>query len=154
MAIDRIGSAAGAATPPSLENGKEKFGRALGDAQRSARGTGETTPLMVSHAAPAHTAPLAPAGGPHRLPGKPLGAGSPPRVDAFRQMAHGIDRITAAQRRLEHVLHLAQSGKTFTPAELLALQAQVYQAGNEIDLAGKVVDKATGGVKQVLQTQV
>jgi hypothetical protein len=65
-----------------------------------------------------------------------------------------LDQLTAAQSRMDKVLELAQSGKTFTPAELLSLQTQVYRASQELDLAGKVVEKATGGVKQVLQTQV
>jgi hypothetical protein len=30
----------------------------------------------------------------------------------------------------------------------------VYRASQELDLAGKVVEKATSGVKQVLQTQL
>jgi hypothetical protein len=55
---------------------------------------------------------------------------------------------------MDEVLRLAESGKVFSPAELLALQAQVYRASQELDLAGKVVEKATGGVRQVLQTQV
>jgi hypothetical protein len=65
-----------------------------------------------------------------------------------------LDQVTQASRRLDHILELAQSGKTFTPAELLALQANVYRASAEIDLAGKVVEKATGGLKQILQTQL
>jgi hypothetical protein len=52
------------------------------------------------------------------------------------------------------VLRLAESGRCFSPAELLALQANVYRASQQLDLAGKVIEKATGGVKQVLQTQV
>ncbi|GMU62596.1 MAG: hypothetical protein AMXMBFR34_43590 [Myxococcaceae bacterium] len=62
--------------------------------------------------------------------------------------------MSAAQARMEQVLKLAESGKAFSPAELLSLQAHVYRASQELDLAGKVVEKATGGVKQVLQTQV
>lgn len=65
-----------------------------------------------------------------------------------------IDHVAQAQQRMDQVLALAQSGKSFTPAELLALQARVYAASQELDLAGKVVEKATGGLKQVLQTQV
>jgi hypothetical protein len=65
-----------------------------------------------------------------------------------------LDQLSAAQSRMDEVLKLAQSGKSFTPAELLSLQTQVYRASQELDLAGKVVEKATGGVKQVLQTQV
>jgi len=65
-----------------------------------------------------------------------------------------LDQVSAAQSRMEQVLKLAESGKSFSPAELLSLQAHVYRASQELDLAGKVVEKATGGVKQVLQTQV
>ncbi len=77
-----------------------------------------------------------------------------PEVAAQRPAARALDQVSAAQTRMEKVLELAQSGKTFTPAELLALQTQMYRASQELDLAGKVVEKATGGVKQVLQTQV
>jgi hypothetical protein len=65
-----------------------------------------------------------------------------------------LDQVAAAQKRMEGVLELAQSGKSFTPAELISLQSQMYRASQELDLAGKVIEKATGGVKQILQTQV
>ncbi|MFT3842400.1 MAG: ATP-dependent helicase HrpB [Myxococcaceae bacterium] len=75
------------------------------------------------------------------------------KVEA-KSPAQMLERISNAQKQMDQILKLAQSGKTFTPAELLSLQAQVYSASQELDLAGKVVEKATGGVKQVLQTQV
>ncbi len=65
-----------------------------------------------------------------------------------------LDQVSQAQKRMDQVLALAQSGKNFSPAELLALQTNMYRASQELDLAGKVVEKATGGVKQILQTQV
>jgi hypothetical protein len=65
-----------------------------------------------------------------------------------------IDQVNQAQNRMEQILRMAESGKSFSPAELLSLQTHVYRASQELDLAGKVVEKATGGVKQVLQTQV
>ena len=68
--------------------------------------------------------------------------------------AQMLDQVNAAQNRMEQILQLAESGKSFSPAELLSLQTHVYRASQELDLAGKVVEKATGGVKQVLQTQV
>lgn len=49
---------------------------------------------------------------------------------------------------------MAESGRTFSPAELLAMQAYTYRASQELELAGKVVEKATSGLKQVLQTQL
>jgi hypothetical protein len=85
------------------------------------------------------------------LPSKPPSPQMKPTAPA---VGRTIDQLTAAQSRMDKVLELAQSGKTFTPAELLSLQTQVYRASQELDLAGKVVEKATGGVKQVLQTQV
>jgi hypothetical protein len=92
---------------------------------------------------------------------KPAGQAKPPvpvaatnEVSAQRPAARALDQVSAAQSRMDQVLELAQSGKTFTPAELLALQTQMYRASQELDLAGKVVEKATGGVKQVLQTQL
>ena len=78
----------------------------------------------------------------------------PVEAAAQRPAARALDQVSSAQTRMDKVLELAQSGKTFTPAELLALQTQMYRASQELDLAGKVVEKATGGVKQVLQTQV
>jgi flagellar hook-basal body complex protein FliE len=65
-----------------------------------------------------------------------------------------LDQVNQAQQRMEDILKMAESGKSFSPAELLALQTHVYRASQELDMAGKVVEKATGGVKQVLQTQV
>jgi len=81
------------------------------------------------------------------------------RVDSVQaaraqQAVQALERVSQAQKRLDHILALAESGRTFTPAELLAFQAHVYAASQQLDLAGKVVEKATGGVKQVLQTQI
>ena len=55
---------------------------------------------------------------------------------------------------MDRILALAASGRTFSPAELLALQAGVAEASQTVDLAGKVLDRVTSGLKQVLQTQV
>lgn len=77
----------------------------------------------------------------------PTAATTGPKVDV-------VARLASDQRRMEEVLALAQSGKSFSPAELLSLQTQVYRSSQQLDLAGKVVEKTTGGVKQVLQTQL
>lgn len=44
-------------------------------------------------------------------------------------------------------------GKDLGPAELLALQAGVYRYSEAVDLSAKLVDRATSGVKTVLQGQ-
>jgi len=65
-----------------------------------------------------------------------------------------LGRVAAAQARMDHILALAASGRTFSPAELLSLQAGVAEASQTVDLAGKVLDRVSGGVKTLLQTQV
>jgi hypothetical protein len=155
MAMDKVGPVGGAGVSPAVEPGRERFGKVLEAVRGPARGAG----LPVATEGPPRPAPVeAPRGVGRASPGcaevKP-GA----RVDSVRaareqQAAQVLDRVGQAQKRLDHILQLAESGRTFTPAELLALQAHVYRASQELDLAGKVVEKATGGVKQVLQTQV
>jgi hypothetical protein len=65
-----------------------------------------------------------------------------------------LGEIQQAQNRLDSLLKMAESGRTFSPAELLAFQAHAYRASHELDLAGKVVEKGTSAVKQTLQTQL
>jgi hypothetical protein len=74
----------------------------------------------------------------------------PPRVEP----GAWLGRVAAAQARMDRILALAASGRTFSPAELLALQAGVAEASQTVDLAGKVLDRVSGGVKTLLQTQV
>ena len=47
----------------------------------------------------------------------------------------------------------ARSGRGFAPAELIALQAGVYRYSEAVDLAAKLVDRATSGLKTVVQGQ-
>lgn len=99
------------------------------------------------------------AGKPECSPGSvqgspPVGRADPTRLVAPLDAARVVDEVAGAQERLDVILKLAESGKTFTPAELLSFQAQVYRASQELDLAGKVVEKATGGLKQILTTQL
>jgi hypothetical protein len=65
----------------------------------------------------------------------------------FQDLEHG-------QNQMESVLREAMSGRKFNPQELLALQAGVYRYAQELELASKVVEKATSGVKDTLKTQV
>jgi hypothetical protein len=135
----------GAIGPGSVGGASNTTGVAKGFGQVLKGQLSETAPIPVLSG----TARAAP--GPCLVAGPGPGAGAPlPRLPG----ALTLDRLQSAQHRMDEVLRLAESGKTFSPAELLALQAHVYRASQQLDLAGKVVDKATGGVKQVLQTQV
>jgi hypothetical protein len=46
------------------------------------------------------------------------------------------------------------TGKNFSNSELIALQAGMYKYTQELELTGKVVEKATSGLKDTLKTQV
>ena len=48
----------------------------------------------------------------------------------------------------------ARRGEAFTPAQLLALQAQVYQYAQQLEVVSRVVDRTIGAVKTTLNTQV
>lgn len=87
-----------------------------------------------------------------RLENAPLRAASAQGLPP--QALHAVQSVMNAQRQLDEVLAQAQAGKTFKPAELLALQTKAYAATQEIELASKVVEKGTSAVKQVLQTQL
>jgi hypothetical protein len=97
-----------------------------------------------------------------RPEGAPLTSRSPLSAEASSRTGPGqaltgeaaVHRMLEAQRRMDRILELANRGRNFTPAQLLAMQAGVYQASQELDLAGRVVEKAAAGVKQVLQTQL
>jgi hypothetical protein len=165
MAMDKVGAIGGAGAAPALEpSGKAHFGRVLEGVQGPTKHPG---PLVASEGAP-RPAPMerpeatrgtCKAEGVGRASAGTVEVQAGARVDSVQsarsqQAVQVLDRVSEAQQRLDRILELAESGKSFTPNELIALQAHVYRASQELDLAGKVVEKATGGVKQVLQTQV
>lgn len=91
-----------------------------------------------------------PAPAPLEIEPRRVAPGREPRVEP----GVWLGRVAAAQARMDRILALAASGRTFSPAELLSLQAGVAEASQTVDLAGKVLDRVSGGVKTLLQTQV
>lgn len=79
------------------------------------------------------------------------GLPSPPPSALAREALVSIER---AQRRLDAVLEAARRGRTFTAAELLALQAQAYRCSQTLDVASRAVEQMAQGVKQAVNTQV
>ncbi len=132
MAISALASVGGPRLSPSVEGGARSFAVELAGKEKCP------------------TAPSSPA---KWNADQQKQVASPPGREAALA-ARALDRVSSAQKRLDQVLGLAQSGRSFTAGELLSLQANVYRASQELDLAGKVIEKATSGVKQVLQTQV
>jgi len=165
MAIDKVGAIGGAGATPALEPlGKARFGEVLEGVKDPAKQPGprvstEGTPQLAAPEKTEAARGTCKAEGVEKAAGGTSEVRAGGRVDSVQaarsqQAVQVLDRVTEAQKRLDNLLALAESGRSFTPAELLAVQAHVYRASQELDLAGKVVEKATGGVKQVLQTQV
>lgn len=62
--------------------------------------------------------------------------------------------IIGGQDKMNGIMKMALSGRQFSPPELLALQAGVYRFSQELELTSKVIEKATSGIKQTMNTQV
>lgn len=81
------------------------------------------------------------------------------RVGTFERheesrFAKMVEDLVRGQDKMSKIMNIALSGRQFSPSELLAMQAGVYRFSQELDLTSKVVEKATGGIKQTLNTQV
>ncbi|MCP3060534.1 ATP-dependent helicase HrpB [Myxococcus sp. K38C18041901] len=72
-------------------------------------------------------------------------------TDMMEQVLGDLEK---GQGNLEKIISQAASGKQFSNAELLSLQASMYQYTQQLDLTSKVVEKATTGLKDVVKTQV
>jgi hypothetical protein len=73
---------------------------------------------------------------------------------ATDMMEQVLGDLEKGQGNLEKIISQAASGKQFSNAELLSLQASMYQYTQQLDLTSKVVEKATTGLKDVVKTQV
>jgi hypothetical protein len=65
-----------------------------------------------------------------------------------------LSQVVEGQNKLDDIIKMATSGKTYGQQDLLAIQASVYKFSQELELTSKVVEKATSGIKQTMQTQV
>jgi hypothetical protein len=64
-----------------------------------------------------------------------------------------VASIARGERLVEGVVQAARRGAAFSNEQLIAIQAGVYRYTQELEVAGKLVDKATGAVRQTLQSQ-
>lgn len=58
------------------------------------------------------------------------------------------------QAHMDKLINTSMSGVQFSNQELLQMQAGMYRYTQELELTGKVVEKATSGLKDTLKTQV
>jgi hypothetical protein len=86
----------------------------------------------------------------------PASSASPPTPRSESRFAEVLGdaarRLDAGRREIDAVIAGARRGD-LPPEQLLAIQAGVYRYTQEVELASKVVDRVTNGVKTVLQSQ-
>lgn len=77
-----------------------------------------------------------------------------PKVTDMGSLQQVVDRLKKGQSRLKDLIQNATSGKTFSPQELIGLQAEVSQITTEMQMCSKVVEQGVGAIKQTMQMQV
>jgi hypothetical protein len=71
---------------------------------------------------------------------------------AFTQALDGVGReLARGEATTRSAIASIGAGAPMEPGQLIALQTGVYRYSEAIDLASRLVDRVTGGVKTVLQ---
>ena len=104
---------------------------------------GAQPPVAAAAARPATTRPA-----PARAPAAPT---PPPTSNPLRAM---LTRAVGAEKQVDALLEAAARGKTFTPAQLLAMQATVARYAQTVEVVSRVADRLVGAIKQTMGTQV
>lgn len=103
-------------------------------------GEGVRPPRPVEPVTPPEAAPAPPEARPDEGPS--------PFARLLRGLGREVDRGERLMKRA-----IEGGGKELGSGELLALQAGVYRYSEAVDLSAKLVDRASTGVKTVLQGQ-
>jgi hypothetical protein len=87
-----------------------------------------------------------------RAPSVSTPARPPNEPSPFAKLLHGVGKeLQSGESIVKSAIQSTQAGRDLGPTELIALQAGVYRYSEAVDLAAKLVDRATSGVKTVLQ---
>jgi hypothetical protein len=72
----------------------------------------------------------------------------------FARLLEGLGReVQRGESLMRGALEATHTGIHIGPTELIALQAGVYRYGEAVDLASRLIDRATGSVKTIVQGQ-
>jgi hypothetical protein len=118
-------------------------------------GTGKTFTAVLdegSPVAPSRPATVATAATESNAPSPTAAPTKPaPTTTPLRSM---LERTVGAEKQVDALLEAAARGKTFTPAQLLAMQATVARYSQTVEVVSRVADRLVGAVKQTMGTQV
>ena len=88
---------------------------------------------------------------PGRTPGVVPGHAEAPRQGAVPVALRDIE---SARARIDLLLEQARRGRTFSPQELLCLQADSHRFAQAVELTARAVEHGVQGLRQALQSQV
>jgi hypothetical protein len=151
------------ATQQVAKQGQSKFDQALAQGAQPAQGVQAPTEVQraqqvqqVKKLDPTQLNKIGTAQGSSTLSTKaltPVGA----KTETSRTvaaMSNMVAEMEKGQGLLDKLIQGGLKGVKFNNTQLLSLQAGMYKYTQELDLTGKVVDKATTGLKETLKTQV
>jgi hypothetical protein len=103
--------------------------------------------MRVSSSEPSTAAPAA-----ADLRSLPLSQSAGQASPSFAQVLRGLGReINGGETTMRTAINSMSSGADLGPARLIALQAGVYRYSEAIELTSRLVDRATSGIKTVVQ---
>src|SRR5580692_5657005 len=115
-------------------------------------GRGKTFTEVLGEGSPVAPArPAAAAGGSKAASPTAALTRAAPTTSPLRGM---LERTVGAEKQVDALLEAAARGKTFTPAQLLAMQATVARYAQTVEVVSRVADRLVGAIKQTMGTQV
>ena len=76
------------------------------------------------------------------------------KTEAAAQIDAFVEGVFHDEKKMNRLMDRVHRGQTLSQGQLLELQGVIYGYAQKVDIASKVVDKSTGGLKQVMNTQV
>jgi exonuclease VII small subunit len=80
--------------------------------------------------------------------------GEIPKVTDMASLEKVVNQLRTGQNKLNDLIKECTSGKTFSPQELLGMQAQISDITTQISLYSKIVEQGVSAVKSTMQMQV
>lgn len=80
--------------------------------------------------------------------------GDIPKVTDMAGLEKVVNQLRSGQNKLKDLIKDCTSGKTFSPQELLGMQAQIADITTQISLYSKIVEQGVSAVKSTMQMQV
>ncbi|PWT88526.1 MAG: hypothetical protein C5B54_10500 [Acidobacteria bacterium] len=77
-----------------------------------------------------------------------------PEIKNMDQLQGMVNNIRDGQKRLSQIISDATSGKTYSPSEMIAMQAEVGKITTDLEMATKVVENFVSSVKTTLNLQL